>query len=149
MNGTKAGQFIQALKKYSNTKEGALVNATKVLVDETNAWTKRNKKAVKTNTDLAESLNLLGKQNNFTESDVNSEGYSEGESKGNAPRRRGDVTIRNESNEPREMRLAARADEVMYRAGLLLHRLDVDDRTRRANPRRNHQRELQHAVVHI
>ena len=105
MNGTKAGQFIQALKKYSNTKEGALVNATKVLVDETNAWTKRNKKAVKTNTDLAESLNLLGKQNNFTESDVNSEGYSEGESKGNAPRRRGDVTIRNESNEPRERKI--------------------------------------------
>ena len=59
-NGTEAGQFIQALKKYSNTMQGALISATKVINDETEHWAKNHKKSVGINGKLAEALKRQG-----------------------------------------------------------------------------------------
>jgi molybdopterin-biosynthesis enzyme MoeA-like protein len=59
-HGTEAGQFIQSLSKYSNTKEGALISAAKVMSDEVKYWTSRNKRAVGINGKLATALKMQG-----------------------------------------------------------------------------------------
>ena len=55
-NGTKAGEFIQALKKWANTSVGALIKATKVDNETTKAWISSNQEAEKANGELAERL---------------------------------------------------------------------------------------------
>lgn len=58
-HGTEAGQFIQSLKKYSNTKEGALINATKVMKDETDYFVRRHSSAQKNNNRIASALAMM------------------------------------------------------------------------------------------
>lgn len=59
-NGTVAGQFIQALAKYSNTMQGALINATNVIRNETEYWAGRHRTEVGRNSKLAEALKRQG-----------------------------------------------------------------------------------------
>ena len=55
-NGTKAGEFIQAFAKYANTKTQALLNATKIDIENTKKWASRNKASVEGNNKFAKAL---------------------------------------------------------------------------------------------
>lgn len=57
---SNAGRTLQAHVKWNNTADGAIINGSKMLGDQTKAWKSRNKKKTAMNSRVAKALEMLG-----------------------------------------------------------------------------------------
>ena len=57
---SNAGRTLQAHVKWNNTADGAIINGSKMLGDQTKAWKTRNKKKTAMNSRVAKALEMLG-----------------------------------------------------------------------------------------